>query len=192
MNIRDSGMQRDSVEEGRRNLLMGLRAAELPASQDGRLPPAPPELISDAGDGVNSVTGLNSVAEVNYVTEDSLLFAPDPSFSANTAQAPIESACPVMLKSPLRFLVPGLRKLLKRCEGLPIGVVPADYDANILAALEITVRAEGGQPEELPASGPLVLAAKRPYGGADGLIAASLLARARPYLKILAIRSSAA
>jgi len=54
-----------------------------------------------------------------------------------------------------------------------------------LEMLDIRYRLEG-DPEAIPASGPLFVVANHPFGGADGLILGSLLQRHRPDFRLLA------
>jgi putative hemolysin len=108
--------------------------------------------------------------------------------SPELIQAPLENGNRAVTKSALRCLIPGVGPLLKRYRSLPPTDCPANFANRVLEALDITVRAEGGLPEDLPAAGPLLLAANHPFGGVDGLIVAALFARVRPDLKILANR----
>jgi putative hemolysin len=54
-----------------------------------------------------------------------------------------------------------------------------------LASLEIAYRVADAQLSNVPASGPLVVVANHPFGGADGLILGSVLSRVRPDVKVL-------
>jgi len=94
----------------------------------------------------------------------------------------------VFFDVPLPVRVPGLSSLLKLYSGLPATTAPESFATAALEALGITIRTQGESLGALPASGPLLLAANHPFGGAEGLVVAALCARARPDLKILANR----
>lgn len=80
----------------------------------------------------------------------------------------------------------GLHPLLKcyhQC--LPLADGPADFAGRTLEALNISAEIHGGNLDNLPASGPLLLAANHPFGAAEGLVLAALCTQVRPDLKIL-------
>lgn len=80
----------------------------------------------------------------------------------------------------------GLHSLFKcyhQC--LPLSDGPADFAGRTLEALNISARIHGGNLDDLPVSGPLLLAANHPFGAAEGLVLAALCTQVRPDLKIL-------
>ncbi len=62
---------------------------------------------------------------------------------------------------------------------------PQDFAQKSLEALGVTVEIEGGL-ENIPASGPLVIAANHPFGALEGIVMAQTFLKARPDLRIMA------
>jgi putative hemolysin len=87
-------------------------------------------------------------------------------------------------------LAPPLEQLLalRRCEktyaAIAAGASPAEFARAALAQLEARFDL-GGEPDAIPAAGPLVVVANHPFGGIEGLYLYSLLAARRGDVRVL-------
>ena len=196
-----SNLSRPPMEEGRGTLDVERMSAVIPsaigesASPDENLGPIEALMRKvkrlslglrggAAAAGLDRVLGEDRVAGIRLRPWTSLPEAE----GGYSPQTPLENANRAFPRSALQLLVPGAGPLLELYRNLPSADSPADFAMRVLEALDITVRVEGGFPEDLPSSGPLLLAANHPFGGVDGLIVAALGASVRPDLKILANR----
>lgn len=80
----------------------------------------------------------------------------------------------------------GLHSLWQIYRGVPADT--SDFAASLLSGLEITWEITGGKSADIPARGPLVVVANHPTGGAEGLIAMSLLNRRRGDMRVFSNR----
>lgn len=62
------------------------------------------------------------------------------------------------------------------------------FSTRALDALEISTRVVGGHTDDIPLSGPLIVAANHPHGALDGLVLAEIVGERRPDVRVLANR----
>jgi putative hemolysin len=80
--------------------------------------------------------------------------------------------------------IPALWRLYRRARR---GAGPALFSDRVLRELDISYIVQGDL-REIPAAGPAIIVANHPFGAADGLVLASLLARRRSDARLLANR----
>lgn len=80
----------------------------------------------------------------------------------------------------------GLRKLRDVYHTLPGHTEGREFLADAQDALGITCKIAAGSVENIPRTGPAVIVANHPFGGADGIILARLITALRPDVRILA------
>ncbi|WP_028009411.1 lysophospholipid acyltransferase family protein [Solimonas flava] len=82
--------------------------------------------------------------------------------------------------------VTGLRTLEGYYRARPAPLAPHEFVRYALGAVGIDYRLGAGTPDDIPASGPLLVVANHPYGAAEGLALADLFLRRRADVRLLA------
>jgi putative hemolysin len=80
----------------------------------------------------------------------------------------------------------GLRHVDRRYQRVPIVRDAAEFVREALAEMDVRWDADARELENIPGSGPAVIAANHPFGGIEGLLLAEIILARRPDLKILA------
>ena len=80
----------------------------------------------------------------------------------------------------------GLGKLRKLYNALPGHGEGREFLANALDALGISCQVTTGSVENIPRTGPAVIVANHPFGGADGIVLTRLITAIRPDVRVLA------
>lgn len=107
---------------------------------------------------------------------------------AGSRAGPFALAAAVRVQSvaTLAERLTGLHALAEVYERRPADAAPRDFIRYALDALALTYTVHGAV--DIPATGPLLIAANHPHGAADGLLLADLLLRHRPDVRLMANR----
>jgi len=95
----------------------------------------------------------------------------------------------LLLRTVLALVRPGLESLLGLSRLNQMYAAAAEHRGGrpfcdlAIEALQITPHARPDPAERVPATGPLIIIANHPFGGADGLVLQSLISRVRPDVK---------
>ncbi len=65
------------------------------------------------------------------------------------------------------------------------GALPEPFETRVLRALNITIDVSAGELDNVPNTGPVIVAANHPHGLVDGLVLMSALRRVRPDIRVL-------